>query len=222
MARKSPAQLQREIDEALNRRGTTVTRARRARPRPARAARSTHHATRKETSDKINIDQLAKLFDLPPYDDIEELNSDNIYDAGQSAYDEDEDASETAREAAREKAEWHAQAEIYGQWYDAVKSVASQLFEEHGLELTPTGKQGDDKRRYDFKIEPAKSWDEAANKIRETVNGVGYFHFNTLREFLDSGPYTARQAVLSHLEHIASYPAVYGSSSARSLYENAW
>lgn len=79
-----------------------------------------------------------------------------------------------------------------------------------------------DKRRYDFKIVPSNSWDDAANKIRETINGVGTFHFNNLREFLSSGPYTARQAVLSHLGYIKRYPDVYGGSGARQLYDRAW
>jgi hypothetical protein len=39
---------------------------------------------------------------------------------------------------------------------------------------------------------------------------------------LSSGPYTAKQAVLSHLGYIKRYPDVYGSTGARQLYENAW
>lgn len=51
-----------------------------------------------------------------------------------------------------------------------------------------------------------KRWEDAADKIRETINGVGYFTFYSLREFLESGPYTARQAALSHLHCVLPPP----------------
>lgn len=180
----------------------------------ARKKTRSAHATkaRSKTSDKINIDQLAKMFDLPDWDKIDEMNQQHYSEMSRGAEDEESQI----------EAERAAQDEVYGQWYDAVESTASQLFEEHGLELEPTGKQGTPTRRYDFKIVPQKSWDDAADKIRETINGVGYFHSDNLKEFLRSGPYTAREAVLSHLGHIKSYPAVYGSGSPRTMYERAW
>lgn len=188
--------------------------------RAVKAARTatpkrTSHATKKsaKTGDKINIDQLAKLLGLPDWDKIDEMNQHNYWEMSRGAGD-DEDAQLEAERAAQE--------EVYNQWYDAVESTASKLFDEHGLELDPTGKQGTETRRYDFKIVPFNSWNDAADKIRETINGVGNFHFNSLREFLASGPYTARQAVLSHLGYIKRYPAVYGGSGANQLYEQAW
>jgi len=40
---------------------------------------------------------------------------------------------------------------------------------------------------------------------------------------LEQGPYTPRQAVLEHIRTATTgYPEVYGSSSARHIYENAW
>lgn len=173
--------------------------------------KKTAHATKAKAGigDKMNIDQLAKLFGLPDFDKIDEMNQDHYHEMSQGAGDEEE-------------AEREAQTAVYNQWYDAVESAASKLFEQHGLELTPTGKQGTEKRRYEFKIVPSKSWDDAANKLRETINGVGDFHFDNLREFLASGPYTAKQAVLSHLGYIKRYPDVYGSSSARRMYDSAW
>lgn len=196
---KSPKQLDREIAETLSKRAGTRK----------RSAHATKTKTGDKTSDKTNIDQLAKMFGLPDWDKIDEMNQQHYWEMTRGIEDEDE----------RMKAEYEAQNEVYGQWYDAVEYAASKLFEEHGLELQPTGKQGTDKRRYDFKIVPSTSWNDAADKLRETVNGVGTFHFNNLKEFLDSGPYTARQAVLSHLGWIRDYPAVYGSFSAHQLYD---
>ena len=177
--------------------------------------KKTSHATKAKTgtADKINIDQLAKLFDLPDWERIDEMNQQSYWEMSRGA---------GADEDVRMEAERAAQDEVYGQWYDAVESAAGELFKEHGLELDPTGKQGTKKRRYDFKIVPSNSWNDAANKIRETLNGIGTFHFDNLREFLDSGPYTARQAVLSHLGYIKRYPAVYGGLGAHQMYEQAW
>jgi hypothetical protein len=187
----------------------------RKKPRTVHATRRRGHATKatKATgSDKINIDQLAKLFDLPDWENIDELNQHHYWEASQGIDDEDE----------RLEAERAEQENVYNQWYDAVESATSKLFEQHGLELKPTGKQGTAKRRYDFKITPSSSWSDAANKIRETINGVGMLHADNLREFLDSGPYTARQAVLANLGYIRQYPDVYGSLGVRQLYDQAW
>jgi len=190
-------------------------------------------AKKKQASDKINIDQLAKLFGLPPSDDIQELNSDYVWEAGEAAYREalKDDRSESAAEAAREKAEFAAQDDLYANWYDAVESAASDLFEKHHLELHPAGKWWPstyhetkaEARPYDLKIVPSISWLDAAEKIRQTADGVGYAYVgNDVKEFLSLGPWTARQAVLEHLGVITQYPEVYGSASARRLYESAF
>lgn len=168
------------------------------------------HATKK-TSDKINIDQLAKMLGLPDWEDVDERNQDYYHEMARGAEDEE----------AEMKAQEEAQSELYGQWYDAVERVGENLFGEHGLELSQTGKQGTPSRRYEFKVVPTNSWNDAANKIRETINGVGDFHFDDLAEFLRVNSSTARQAVLSHLGYIRDYPAVYGGSGPRQMYDAA-
>jgi hypothetical protein len=177
--------------------------------------------------DTTDIDQLAALFELPSYDDIHENNLDYIWEAGDYAVreaqeEEDGELDESDVEEIREGAENAADREIFAQWYSGVTSAAERLFEEHALELVPKGR---DKYSHEFKILPAtkgvQGWRNAADAIRETINGVGYFHFNTLKEFLDSGPYSAKEAVLEHLHVIADYPKVYGSRSARSIYDSA-
>lgn len=206
---KSPRVLDREIAQAL---------ASRHKPRPGTGSRSATrraaHATKadKSTSDKTNIAQLAEMFGLPDWDRVDELNQQHYWEMSKGAEDEE----------AQQKAEQEAQQEVFAQWYDAVEHAASKLFEEHGLELRPAGKSKTERRSYDLKIVPSNSWSDAADKIRETINGVGDFHFGTLREFLDSGPYTARQAVLSHLGYIKRHPAVYGGQGARQMYDQYW
>jgi len=178
----------------------------------AKKSRTAHAAIKAKTqgapSDKINIDQLAELLNLPSWEKIDELNHQHYWEVARGA--EDELAAES-----------DARDEVYGQWYDAVEHAASTLFGEHDLELQPVGSKTPS-RPHQLKVVPSTSWTSSANKIRETINGVGAFHFNNLQEFLASGPYTARQAVLSHLSWIRRRPDVYGSPSARGLYDRSW
>jgi hypothetical protein len=209
--RTSPRQLDREIVESL------------ARSQRSRASRVRHHATKKtaaKTGDKITIDQLAEMFGLPSWERIDEMNQQHYWEMSRGAEGEEEQM----------EAERAAQDDVYAQWYDAVERAASNLFEEHGLELQPAGKWSpstyaktkSERRPHQLKIVPSNSWEDAANKIRETINGVGDFHFDDLADFLRSGPYTARQAVLAHLGYIKRYPAVYGGLGASQIYEQHW
>lgn len=200
-------------------------------PRPAAShARRRGHAAKAKagksgtkTSDKINIDQLAKMLGLPDWDKVDEMNQQHYWEMTRGGEYEDEDAQMKAEEEARD--------EVYGQWYDAVEHAASRLFEEHGLELQPAGKWHPatrhktraEARPHELKIVPSVSWDDAAEKIRRTIDGVGAVHVGgSLREFLDIEGSTPRQAVLSHLGAIKHYPEVYNSASAGQLYERHW
>lgn len=177
---------------------------------------------KEKLKDVLTIDDLAKMFELPSYESIEEYNLDYISETWSAAYKEakEQGASEQEAERAAEEAQEEATIDLYRAWHRAVLSAVEPLFRDHGLALTPRG--GRERLSYEFKVTPLTSWKDAADRIRETINGVGYFYFKDLDEFLDSGPYTARQAVLAHLGWIASAPEVYGEPSARSRYEQAW
>lgn len=182
------------------------------------AAKSKVKAQRKEV---VNIDQLAEMFNLPSSEEAIEHNETYIGEAGAVAYrqaiedGEDEDKADELSMKAQEEAE----TEIFGHWHGGVEAAATELFEAHKLTLVPSGKG---RYPYQYRVEPMLSWLEAANAIRTTINGVGYFEFHSVNEFLRSGPYTSRQAVLNHLGAIRDYPAVYGTSSARSIYGRSW
>ena len=166
-------------------------------------------------ADKITIDQLAKLLGLPDWDSVDEKNQHHYWEMSRDAEGEDTQI----------KAEQEAQEAVYRQWYDAVESAAEKLFGEHDLEflaMKHTRKVNQNYRPHVLKIIPSKSWDDAADKLRETINGVGDFHFESLREFLKAEASTAKQAVLSHLGYIKRYPAVYGGLGANQMYEQAW
>lgn len=179
----------------------------------------------------INIDQLARMFDLPSIDDLTESNQDYIWQCGSeeaksaelelARYEPDLDPTvvEQRVEDSRYKAEQEASDEIFNKWHTGVMSAANELFDPHGLGLTP---KGDSPYPWEFIVEPFKSWRDAAEHLRQTVNGYGMFVFDSLKEFLDSGPYTPKEAVLGHLHWIRHYPEVYGSDSAQRMFDRGF
>lgn len=168
--------------------------------------------------DSIDIDELAKMFKLSTSEDLMENESENYGYAYKEAIKDGQ--TEEEAESIAQKAEEEEQAEGFNKWYDAVEAVAEKLFGEHGLELIGKSIKGKKvKRPFEFRIVPSKSWSDSAREILKTINGVGTFEFSNLNEFLDSGPYSARDAVLKHLHWISWWPEVYGGSSARRLYD---
>jgi hypothetical protein len=172
----------------------------------------------KSVSDKININQLATLFKLPAFDSyLDNWESETysyVYNDSLKQGFSESDAEEKAVIA-----EGKEQSEFFNRWYDAVAAVAEKFFELHGLHLTAFGKGRKQSRPYEYKITPLKSWDDAAFKIVQTINGVGYYHFNNVKEFADSVPCTVRQAVLSHIHWVKDYAEVFGDTSPRRLYD---
>lgn len=210
--KKSARQLDHEIAQALSGKRPASRPRTRVSGRPA-------HATKAQPgdkgSDKRTIDQLAKMFDLPDWEGVDERNQHYYWEMARGAEDED----------AQMAAEQEAQEEVYRKWYDAVERTAEQLLGEHGLGLLAmkhTRKVHQNYRPHVLKIIPTKSWADAADKLRVTISGYGDGQFNSLQEFLDYSGETPRQAVLSNLGYIRHYPEVYGSQSARQLYDQAW
>lgn len=169
-----------------------------------------------DVSDSLDVDQLANLLGVKPLNDID-------YESGNYGYFidmfkrealDDGMSEDDAQSYAEEKAQAEEQAEVdkaFLEYKDAIDHVAEKLFNEHGLDLTWNAK------KFVYKIAPQKDWKDAADKIRMTINGVGRFEFSSLKEFLDSGPYTAREAVLSHLGWIPQWIAVYEGGTAAGM-----
>lgn len=171
-------------------------------------------------SDKVNLDALAAMFGIPAWDDLRERNADSIGEAYGYAYNDAKSRgwSEGKADLAAQKAEWEAEGELYRQWRNALLGAVEPEFEKHLLELVPVGRH---KIPYEFRVVPTKGWREAASKIIGTLNGVGEFAFGSLRDFLASGPYSAREAVLRHIHWIPSRAGVYGYRSAERSYYHA-
>lgn len=104
--------------------------------------------------------------------------------------------------------------ECWREYENALVSVFTSLCEDHDLTLTKLGGG-------QWKLAPKVAWKYSAKCVMETINGVGMFHFQNVREFVDSGPYTERAAVLTHLHWLKRYPDVYGTGSINRMMERA-
>jgi hypothetical protein len=173
-------------------------------------------APKKPTSDRVDLNDLASSFKTQTIDDFGERVHSSL-DVYGYAYKQalKEGLSEADADEAAQKVEQDEADEAVFKYMDAVQAVAEKLYGEHGLMLDPVDRNS--RHPFVFRVRPEVSWNDAANKIRQTINGVGMFHFHDLREFLSSGPYTAREAVLQHLHWIADHPRVYGNGTARSM-----
>lgn len=96
--------------------------------------------------------------------------------------------------------------EYYERYSHALLRAADRLFGNHQLKISET-EEG-------YQVTPKTSWRNSLKAMIETINGVGYFHFSSVQNLLDSGPYSEEEAVINHLHWISSYPAVYGDTTA--------
>jgi hypothetical protein len=182
-------------------------------------------AKRTKTPDTFTFEELCAAVGLKAsykgMNDLVERNHDYIFGAGDYAYKqatkdgEDEDKAEEARQ----EAEMEASDEISTAYIDAaIETIENQLTEHFALDLTEVkGRKNEGMR---FKIAPLRTWRESLGQIVETINGVGYYRFDSIREFLNSGPYTEREGVLTHLHYLSDYGRVYGDKSLQREFED--
>jgi len=161
----------------------------------------------------ISLGDLIKLFKLPDPDEYETSGDSYSYGYKEAI---DEGLSESEAEERGLKYEQSDQDEAFAQIHGGIMHVADRLFGEHGLVLVPKGKG---KHPWEFTLKPAKSWKDAGYEIVKTINGVGMFEFSSLKDALDSGPYTEREFVLSHRHWIKQWPEVYGEGRPRSMFD---
>ena len=172
----------------------------------------------KPTSDFITQESLAKLLGIQSYDKVEDFNQgylDEVFGEALKNAERDglegDEADEQAMKAVDEE-----RTELYHKYQNALEQAADELFREHGLMLSEMRKGG-------YKISPTKSWRDAAALIMETINGVGYFEFTSVDQFIrESSERGARGTVLTHLHWIKERPRIYGSASAERVFERAF
>ena len=164
---------------------------------------TTQEKKRKMTTNRVDFDQICRILKV----DTWEQRDDRIFES----YGWDADASEEENLATEEE----SRDEAFRAYHDAVMSVTEEAFAEHGLMLegVPFGRSPVAHPWY-FRILPKHDWKDAASHIRETIDGFGLFVFGSLRNFLASGPYTPREAVLNHIGWIPDWYRVYGNGTA--------
>jgi len=167
---------------------------------------------------------------IPNYDDIEEYNLDYLSEVRSYAHKEaiDDGHSDDKAEEIADKAEAEEMDNLYRQWENGVTSAIEYLFNNHKLNFVikeekklhkdKNGKEWPYTIKHYF-ISPENSWEDAANAIKETINGVGMFYFTDLQEFIGS---SAQETICMHLHWLKDYPRVYGTSNVHTIYESAW
>jgi hypothetical protein len=130
------------------------------------------------------------------------------------------ESEERATELAETAEEKERDEEFY-RYHGAVMYVLDTAAEGNHLELIPTSPE--EAYPFEFFVRPRGDfgWEHVAIVVMNTIEGEGYFGYQgDLNAFLDSGPYTARQAVLVHLHVVfATWWNVWQSTSASQVFD---
>lgn len=183
-------------------------------------------------SDTMTWDDVARLLGVTTPDDKQEEVYNNVvqgdygwcFAEAREALGEDATAAQVEEKALEMESDAVDRecVDYMKAYHNALEHVFVMLCGEHGLDATLV----DTKRRYaepHFKITPkvARDWSGVAGKLIDTINGYGSFRFSSVRELVSSGPYISRkQAALSHLHWISSYPEVYEGTKCARLVDN--
>lgn len=161
------------------------------------------------------VEELARLWNLTEWDKIDEMNLDYFWEyatrARQSA-EEDGEEDEDKLEEISSNAEQAIRDEMFKAWSDAVVITSEKLLEKADLSLEKS-------ERGNYYIFPNNSWRDSLKQLIEIINGIGHFHFGSVVEMLESGPYGLREAVAAHYTYLKRYHEVYGSSSPERIFE---
>jgi len=158
-------------------------------------------------SDTFTFDRLCAAFGLKASRDGAIDLIDGNFDYIMAQVDGIEDEDERTRSV--EKIENEVVDAYFGAAESAIEDMAEQWFR-----LSITKIDGDL-----YRVKPMKSWEDSLTPIVETINGVGYFYFRDGKELMRSGPYTAREAVLSHMGYLNDVGSVYGEESLERKFE---
>ena len=167
---------------------------------------------------KENLDTLDMLIrvmdlDLPTTQEVEESLMD--YPSGSYEYAmkqaKEDGFTDDEAEVKAQEAEQEERDDEFKKYVQRIVNTINYLLNFHDIELEVK------KKRYYL---TSKSWKETAEKVKETINGMGPFWYDSLKEFKEVGPYKSYcAAVCSHLHWLKDYPQVYGETSYRRVYE---
>ena len=138
-------------------------------------------------------------YDAGVYQDV----YDDAYDAFRASGATEAEAALSAATAA-EMEEYERQREAYDEWLERADETFQHICRGLSMRCLITADS--------VQLDPIEgnTWRDVAEEMRQLVNGVGYFHFSSLTEFLDSGPYEPEDAVRLHLHYLRRYKEVYG------------
>lgn len=207
--------------------------------------------TLKQNQQNLDLEAVLALFDLPDYDVLHDACVDNIEHSALYAYaykhDYEYDASHYSMTQEDDDGEYtidldidsirfsdefekyvdQAESPYYRAWQRAVETVLDRYLEYHQLSARRVKilyVSPDDGKRFKidgYQIRPLTTWKKACESLVETINGVGYFWFDSVLEFKNHIPAISyKQSVLSHLHSITEWGEVYDGMSPQRLYES--
>lgn len=160
-----------------------------------------------------NLHDLAKLFDLPSWQTIKKLHSDESDEYGieyakKSTWDKD-----TAFFKGKELKE----DEQANKWYKAIVSIITTLLDVHKVKLMPVGMPDCSGNHYYFRLRPTSNWKISCRELAKTVNGsTGILLFESEEDLLNQSICeTYDQLFMDHLNYIKNYPKIYSEPSTR-------
>lgn len=157
---------------------------------------------------KFSIQQVAEILGQDFDAHVERLNE-YSYEYYHDVYNQSIDSGLSEQEAIdrAESEESYQVEQEYNRYQNAVEKTAENILNKHNLLLC--------KQEDGYVVQPKTTWRDSLKEIIETINGVGYFYFHSVDEFLDSGPYGEEEGVMTHLHWVKRYPDVYGDTSIR-------
>ena len=171
--------------------------------------------SRSKVDASIDLDKIAELLGVVKFDDLLTQNLDYIWDTWVQHAEENagDGLDEEGLEAIRSDAEEEGAQYLLGKYHRALLNVAREVFEQHGLNLVPAKFVSKmEPTPMDYTVMPIESWVDAAKAIIETINGVGSFEYDNVKEFVHAtSSKTPAQAVMSHLHWMKDRAEVFGT-----------
>lgn len=171
-----------------------------------------------KTNKLLTVTMITGILGVEPWEKKEDRDPHWFGDYYAITYQDAIDSGSPPSEAEEKglEAEGNARDEYYRQWENALLATADAYFGFHEMQLVQVRKRF---KRFEVKPLPGKTWDDAAKAVLTTINGVGYFGYDSLKDFKSSLPGTSKQATMCHLHWIKQYGDIYGEASPERMLE---
>lgn len=133
---------------------------------------------------------------------------------------EPEDEEDIYEHPAYEAARTELELDLFNRWRGAFEAVLEKYLGEHRMTFehvriqTGKGKNRYTRDGYVLKPDEGKTWKDVASAVMETINGYGFFYFETVEYFRQaSSESTYQSLVMHHLHWLKEWGEVYGGKS---------